>query len=106
MRLGPLEIILIIVVVIAVAVIARIIRTGRSATRQNEPTATDITVKSPGKNRLWEFLNRTGIVLVIGGIAGLIAAASLFRWVLQGYLWAAILIAAGSILILFVRRKR
>jgi len=106
MRLGPLEIILIVVVIIAVAVIARIIRTGRGAAGQNGASTSDVTASPPGKNRVWGFFNRTGIVLVIAGIAGLIAAASLFRWVLQSYLWASILIAVGFILVLLSRRKR
>jgi len=106
MRLGPLEIILIVVVIIAVAVIARIIRTGRGAAGENEAPTSDVTANPLGKNRLWGFFNRTGIVLVIAGIAGLIAAASLFRWVLQSYLWASILITVGFILVLLSRRKR
>jgi len=106
MRPGPLEIILIIIVVIAVAVIARIIRAGRSNAGTSGAETKGITVKSPGKNRLWKLLNRTGIVLVIAGIAGLAAAAGLFRWVLQSYLWALVIIAAGFIMVLFARRKR
>ncbi len=106
MRPGPLEIVLIIAVIIAVAVIARIIRTGRGATGQKEASTSDATTNSPGKSRFWGFFNRTGIVLVIAGIAGLIAAASLFRWVLQSYLWASILITVGFILVLLSRRKR
>ncbi len=106
MRPGPLEIILIIIVVIAVVVIARIIRAGRSAAVTNGAPSKDITAKSPGKNRLWKFLNRTGIVLIIAGIGGLAAAAGLFRWVLQSYLWALVLIAAGFIMVLFTRKKR
>lgn len=106
MRAGPLEIILIVAVVIAVAVIARIIRTGRGAARQKNITASEASTSQPVKNRLWSFFNRTGIVLIVAGIAALIAAVSLFRWVLQSYLWAFILIALGLILILFSRRKR
>ena len=97
MRLGPLEIILIIIVVIAVAVIARIIRASRSAGTDS------VKDTKPSPRRL---LNRTGIILVIAGIAGLAAAAGLFRLVLQSYLWAIIIIAAGFIMILFARRKR
>jgi hypothetical protein len=106
MRAGPLEIVLIIAVVIAVVVIARIIRTGRAAARSGGNPPTDITAGPTGENRLWVFLNRTGIVLIVAGIAALIAAVSFFRWVLQSYLWAVILIAVGLILMLFSRRKR
>jgi membrane protein implicated in regulation of membrane protease activity len=108
MRLGLLEIVLIIAVIIAIAVIARIARSRGSTTSHKESTTPDITEKHPaGKpGRLWGFLNRTGIILVIGGIAAFIAAVSLFRMVLQSYLWAFILIAAGLILLLISRRKK
>ena len=105
MRLGPLEIVLIIAVIIAVAVIARIIRTGGTA-RQKKLPSTQIAANRPASSRLWNFLNRTGIVMVIAGVAGLIAAVGLFRWVLQSYLWAVIIMAIGFILVLFARKKR
>ncbi len=104
MRLGPLEIVLIIAVIIAVAVIARIIRTGRAAGQgKSNPEA---PTNQPESNRLWGFLNRTGIVMVVAGVATLIAAVGLFRWVLQSYLWAVIIMAIGFILVLFARKKR
>ncbi len=108
MRLGPLEIVLIIAVIIAIAVIARIVRRKDKATGQEESATTDVTVKHPGSasKRVWDFLNRTGIVLVVGGVAAFIAAVSLFRMVLQSYLWAFILMAVGLILVLYSRKKR
>jgi len=98
MKPGPLEIVLIIVVVICIALIARIVR---SVGRQ--PAARDER-KSP--QRAGGFLNKGGIALIIAGVVVLAAAASLFRWVLQGYLWALILIAGGTIMVLLARRKR
>ena len=108
MRLGPLEIILIIVVIIAIVVIARITRRKDKAAGQEEPATPDVTVISPEStsNRVWDFLNRTGIVLVVGGLVAFIAAVSFFRMVLQSYLWAFILIAVGLIMVLYSRRKR
>ena len=106
MRPGPLEIVLIIAVIIAVAVIARIIRTGRGTVGQSKASTTEVSADQPASSRLWGFLNRTGIVMVIAGVAALIAAISLFRWVLQSYLWAFILMAVGFILVLFSRKKR
>jgi hypothetical protein len=106
MRLGPLEIVLIIVVIIAVAVIARIVRTSGGASGQNTASTSPAAANQPGNSRLWGFLNSTGIVMVIAGVAALIAAISLFRWVLQSYLWAFILMAIGFILVLFSRKKR
>ena len=97
MRPGPLEIVLIIVVVICIALIARIVRpVGRSSAGDER--------KSPPRAK--GFLNKAGIALIIVGIVVLAAAASLFRWVLQSYLWATILIASGVIMLLLARRKR
>jgi hypothetical protein len=106
MRLGPLEIILIIAVIIAIAVIARIARSRGSATSRERPKDRDAAARSEGNpGRVQGLLNKTGIVLVIGGAAAFIAAVSLFRMVLQGYLWAFILVAVGLILVLISRRK-
>jgi membrane protein implicated in regulation of membrane protease activity len=108
MKPGLLEIILIIVVIIAIAVIARIVRRRDGATIRKRSTDRDSTGKSTGGNsgRAWDFLNKTGIILVIGGIAAFIAAVSFFRMVLQGYLWAFILVAVGLILVLLSRKRR
>jgi Flp pilus assembly protein TadB len=97
MKVGWLEIVLIILVVIAVTVIARIAGAGR---RDRVPD-TPRDKRRPGKS-----LNRTGIFLIIAGIAGLIVAAGCFRLVLQSYLWALIVIAAGTILVFIARRRR
>jgi len=106
MRPGPLEIILIIVVIIAVAVIARIIRTGRIATRRNGDSTIDITTSPPEKNRMWNFFNRTGIALIIAGILFLIAAASMLRYAFQSYALAFTIIAVGFIIVFVLRKKR
>jgi hypothetical protein len=90
---GPLEIVLIIAVIIIIAVIARLVRMGRAAV-------------PPAKGKTASYLNGSGITLVIIGIITLVAAVSLFRWVLQGYLWAVALIALGIMLIVLSRKKR
>jgi hypothetical protein len=100
MRIGPLEIVLIIVVVIAAALIARLSRPGRVPAPRDpgdKPGAT-----SPGARGI---IKKTGIIIIIGGLIILAAAAGLFRWALQGYLWALVLIAGGTIMILLGRRK-
>jgi hypothetical protein len=108
MKPGLLEIVLVILVVIAIAVIARIAGSRRTGARNKESATADTSAKRTGKatNRIWSFLNKTGIVLIIGGAAALIAAVSLFRMVLQSYLWAFILFAVGLILVLYSRGKR
>jgi hypothetical protein len=95
MRIGPLEIVLIVVVVIAVALVARIARLGRVPAGRS--------AKRTGASRT--FYQRTGTALIIVGAIALAVAASLFRWALQGYLWALLIIAGGTALLLLGRRK-
>jgi membrane protein implicated in regulation of membrane protease activity len=108
MRPGLLEIVLVILVVITIVVIARIARSRRGTASNKESATADNSLTQPRKdtNKVWNFLNKTGIVLIIGGAAALIAAVSLFRTVLQGYLWAFIVFAAGLILMLYSRGKK
>lgn len=105
MRPGPLEIILIIVIIIAAAIIARIVRGGRRTTASSK-TDTPVENYEDRTSKIWAYFNRTGIALVIVGILALLAAASFFRWVLQSYLWATILIAVGLLLVFLSRKKR
>lgn len=107
MRLGPIEIILIIVVIIAAVIIARIIRTGRESAKQNGKSATDTTVKpSESKaSRLPGFLGRTGIALMIAGGIALIAGISMLKWAIHNYVLSFILIVVGIIIFTLSRRK-
>ena len=52
-----------------------------------------------------DVLKNTGVATIIIGIIILAIAAGFFRWVLQGYLWALVLIAGGTIMLLLARRK-
>jgi Na+/H+ antiporter NhaD/arsenite permease-like protein len=108
MKPGPLEIILIIVVVIAVAVIVRIAGAGRRATQRSTPSDTDTTADPYRQktSRARGFLNKSGLALILAGIIGLLAAVSLFRWILQSYLWAVIIIVIGLMLVLLSRKRR
>ena len=103
---SPLEIILIIVVVIILALTVRIVRMGRVPARQSIKANKDTSGKATAKHKTASYLNRSGITLVITGIVAFIAAAGLFRWALQGYLWAFILIALGALLVVISRNKR
>jgi Ca2+/Na+ antiporter len=104
--ISPLEIVLIIVVVLLIAFVARLVRTGCGAAGPKPAADQDTAACPPRNNRTASYLNRSGITLVIIGIIALIAAASLFRWVLQGYLWAFILIALGVMMVVLSRKKR
>lgn len=97
MRIGPLEIALIVVVVIAAALIARIARSGHPATPGRKGRGAGARSRGLFKN--------TGIILIVAGVALLGLSAGLFRWALQGYLWALIIIAGGTFMVLLARRK-
>lgn len=108
MRLGTLEIILIIAVIIIVVIIGRIIRTGRNTTAQNNESSKDIPER-PLKlktRRLHGFIQRTGIALVLAGIILILFGISMFQWALQSYTWSFIVTAVGFVLVLLSRNKR
>jgi hypothetical protein len=106
MKPGPLEIILIIVVIIVVAIIARIVRGGRIAREASSSRDTPAATGKATTGKIWSYLNRTGIAMVIVGFIALVTAVSFFRWVLQSYLWGVVVIALGFLLVFLSRKKR
>lgn len=108
MKIGWIEIVLIIFVAIAVVVIARIIRPGYIASQQNDTTESDAAAVSTGNrtNRRSGILARTGIALIAAGGIALIAGASMLQWVLHNYVLSAILIACGVTIFVISRRKK
>ena len=104
MRLGWLEIVLIIFVIIAIAVIARIIRPGRAASQKNDKS-TAITNGSK-TDRHAKILGRTGIALIIAGGIALVAGISMLQWVIHNYVLSFILIVIGIIVLMISRRRR
>jgi len=107
MRIGPLEIIIIVVVIIAIALITRIVRIKPNDTAQSREPTTDITswrVKDrPGRVR--NYLKRLGIAFVITGILFTLAGISMFRWAVQGYVWAFVATLLGFTLLFLSRKK-
>jgi len=104
MKLGWLEIVLIIFVVIAIAIIARIIRPGSTASQKNNKS-TDATNESK-TDRHSKILGRTGIALIIAGGIALVAGISMLQWVLHNYVLSFILIVIGIIILMISRRRR
>ena len=107
MRLGILEIVIIIAVIIAAAFIARILRTGRNTDHQNGESPTDILVKQVEKstNKTFGFLRRAGIALVLTGVIILLAGIAMFRWAFQSYYWSFIIVVIGIVLVFLSRKK-
>ena len=108
MNIGAQEIILIILVVIAILFVTRVIRIGRSTVSYDEDTRPEVMMGQYQRKteNVLDFFLRIGIALVSVGIILVILGAALFRWAIQSYMWSAIVIAVGAILILIFRRKR
>lgn len=107
MRIGPLEIIVIIVIIIAVAIVARAVRFNRDNTNQNARASTDISVRQVKHKQanMWAYVKRIGITFVITGIILALAGMSMFRWAVQGYMWAFIIMVLGIGLVFLSRKK-
>jgi hypothetical protein len=108
MKIGWIEIVLIIFVVIAVAIIARIIRPGRIASQQSDNAESNTAAVSTGNRAMKRsgIMTRTGIALIAAGGIALIAGASMLKWVLHNYIISVVLIACGLIIFVISRRKK
>lgn len=106
MRIGPLEIITIIIIILAIAFIARIARIKAHATAQNkEPTSyTKSQRVNDNQKKTRDYLRRLGIAFIVAGIFLILAVINMFRWAVQGYVWAFVAMILG-ILFLFISRK-
>ena len=107
MRIGLLEIIVAAIIITAIVLIARVTRAKPENMAQNEESPTDITDwQVRGRSGMMRnHLKRLGIAFVVAGILFALAGTSMFRWVIQGYIWALIAVVLGFILLLVTRRK-
>jgi len=107
MRIGPLEIIITVVVIVAIALITRIVRGKPNDTAQSRKSTTDIAswrVKDrPGRIR--GYLKRLGIAFIVAGILFTLTGISMFRWAVQGYMWAFVATLLGFTLLFLSRKK-
>ena len=104
MRIGPLEIIVIVIILIVIAVITRSVRYSRNSAKQDAGSPPDKRGDHKQMN-MWVYVKRTGIAFVITGILFAVAGISMFRWAIQSYLWAFILMVLGFA-VLFLSRKK
>lgn len=109
MKLGLLEIFVIILLVQLVLLAVRIIGAGRPSVRDVEKgkksslQIPDRQVEqSSGKGHQ---LRLAGIVFALISVLLLLAGMSMFKWVMKAYLWSFILLAIG-LMILFMSRKK
>ena len=105
MRLGPLEIGLIILVVLLILVVTRMVRAGHHADQENKISGGIQEGKANEKAGRGRRLRILGIISILVGIILLSAGISLFKWVFWSYLWSFIVMAIGFVII-FISRKR
>jgi len=106
MKLGPLEIILIVIVALLVLLAVRMIGSGRPAVMKDKKSSLEIPQQevaesTGGGNQV----RLAGIAFIIVAIIMLLTGMSLFKWVMKLYLWSFIFLAIGMA-IFFVSRKR
>lgn len=109
MKLGPLEIILIVIVGLLVLLAVRMIGAGRPVIK-NAAKSKNSSLEIP-QQQVAESAGRgnqvrlASVAFVIVAIIMLLTGMSLFKWVMKLYLWGFIFLAIG-IVIFFVSRKR
>lgn len=107
MKIGAQEIIIIVLIIVAILFVTRVIRIGRSTVGRDEDSRKDIAFSQfdHKTRKMFAFFMRLGIALVSLGVILIILGAGLFQWAMQSYLWSAIVIIVGAILILIFRQK-
>ena len=107
MRIGILEIIVIIAIIIAIIFVTRIYR--------GNPAATEQSNKSSSQNTYWQakekavrkhnYLKRAGIIFFVAGIILALTGMSMFRWAVQSYVWSFIIVGVGFALLFLSKKK-
>lgn len=108
MKIGAQEIIIIVLVIIAILFITRVIRIGRSTIGTDEDNRPEVMMSQyrHKTRKVMDFFLRTGIALVVVGVILLILGAAIFKWAMLSYMWSAIIIAVGGILIVIFKNTR
>lgn len=107
MRIGILVIITVVIIIVVIFLIARIARVKPDDTAQSRESTADITswrVKNRPE-RVRHYLKRLGIAFVVTGILFALSGISMFRWAVQGYVWALSAMTLGFTLLFLLRKK-
>jgi NADH:ubiquinone oxidoreductase subunit 3 (subunit A) len=107
MRLGILEIVIILVVVLVIVISVRFARTQQNSARGKSEHPMDTAaghVERRTKGRRIP-LRRIGIALALIGAVMALAGVSMFKWAVQSYVWSFILVAVGLAILLLSTRK-
>jgi hypothetical protein len=103
--MGVLEIVVIIAVIIAIVIIARIARPKRKETAGNETSSTDIVPRQAKEGAARNRSRKLGLAFVVAGAIFALAGISMFKWAVQGYVWAFVSMGIGFVILLLSRRR-
>ena len=108
MKIGAQEIILIVLLIIAILFITRVIRIGRNTVSYDEDVRPEVMMGQyeRKKQKIMDFFLKIGISLVALGIILVILGAAIFNWAVQSFMWSAIVIAIGALLIIIFRTRK
>lgn len=108
MKIGAQEIIIIVMVIVAILFITRVIRIGRNTVSYDEDVRPEVMIGQyeRKKQNVLDFFLRIGISFVVLGVILLILGAAFFNWAVQSYMWSAVVIGVGGILVLVFRPRR
>ena len=108
MKLGPLEIGIIIVIIVIIFAVTRMMRIGKNTAEQDK--APVVRRRTAANNARAKSIRRSrfqilGSILVLVGVLVLLSNISLARWVALAPIWA-IIIAVIGLVTIFVARRR
>ncbi|HEY97051.1 MAG TPA: hypothetical protein G4O16_02590 [Dehalococcoidia bacterium] len=107
MKIGAQEIIIVVLVIMAILVITRVIRIGRSTVRQDEDNRPEVMMSQFEHKtyKMFAFFTKLGFALVAIGVILMILSIVLASWTMSSYMWSAIAIVVGAIIIFIFRRQ-
>jgi len=106
MRLGILELGVVIAIILIIFLVARAIRGSRSSPTKDDKSVagqtTDVDERTRENRR--QTLRRTGIVFLAFAVITILACVSLFRWLMWGYAVFFITLAIG-LMLMYISKK-
>lgn len=107
MRLGPLEIGIIIAVILVILVVTQVRQHGKNAATEDDTSVRIGKRKDKGKvkRRRHPYLRATGIAFVLLGIIFLLLSLNMVKWVFWTNTWSFIIMAIGLAAIFMSRRR-
>lgn len=108
MKLGPLEIGIIIVIALIIFTITRMMRIGQTTAEKDK--ALVVRKRTAANNERAKSIRRSriqilGVIFVLVGILILLSSLNLLKWIFWGPIWAGIIVVIGLATIFVARRR-